>query len=254
MNKTSALPEFQRYQFAFTAHIRDPKAHPRPAGVEARRMNIYNGLLYNNIEGFLLSCFPVLRQVLGARKWARLVRAFFSVHRSHTPYFRQIPGRIHPVPAERMDRIRGTCRPICWRWRITNGSSWCSRYRPAARTARSTRRRPARRRAAVESGAGQPALRLAGAPHRAAPQGAAGRNASAGVPRRRGHRSVQRDQCVYRASADAAGTGHADRPRRAGEIAAESRHPDPALILQAGGALLDDLRARGAILGAARPA
>lgn len=32
-------------------------------------------------------------------------------------------------------------------------------------------------------------------------------------------------------------------------VAAENRHPDPAMILQAGNALLDDLRARGAILG-----
>ena len=85
------LPEFQRFQYAFTAHIRDPKVHPRPPGVEARRMKIYNALLYNNTEGFLLSCFPVLRRVLGKQKWARLVRAFFSTHRSHTPYFRQIP-------------------------------------------------------------------------------------------------------------------------------------------------------------------
>jgi len=54
-------------------------------------MKIYTELLYNNIEGFLLACFPVLRKVLGARKWAALVRAFFSTHRSHTPYFRQIP-------------------------------------------------------------------------------------------------------------------------------------------------------------------
>ncbi|MDP3123869.1 MAG: DUF2063 domain-containing protein, partial [Thiobacillus sp.] len=38
------------------------------------------------------------------------------------------------------------------------------------------------------------------------------------------------------------------------QIADESRHPDPALVVQAGGALLDDLRTRGAILGAARPA
>lgn len=86
-----SLPEFQQFQYAFAAHIRDPKAHPRPRGIEARRMNIYNALLYNNTEGFLLSCFPVLRQVLGKQKWAQLVRAFFSIHRCHTPYFRQIP-------------------------------------------------------------------------------------------------------------------------------------------------------------------
>ncbi len=86
-----SLPEFQRFQYAFTAHIRNPKIHPRPPGIEARRMAIYNELLYNNTEGFLLSCYPVLRRILGKQKWARLVRAFFSTHRSHTPYFRQIP-------------------------------------------------------------------------------------------------------------------------------------------------------------------
>ena len=85
------LPEFQQFQYAFAAHIRDPKAHPRPQGIEARRMNIYNELLYNNTEGFLLSCYPVLCKVLGKQRWARLVRAFFSTHRCHTPYFRQIP-------------------------------------------------------------------------------------------------------------------------------------------------------------------
>jgi len=91
MSKPSALPEFQRYQLAFAAHIRDPEAHPRPAGVDARRMKLYNELLYNNVEAFLLACFPVLRQMLGTRKWTKLVRAFFSTHRSHTFYFRQIP-------------------------------------------------------------------------------------------------------------------------------------------------------------------
>ncbi len=91
MSEPSALPEFQRYQLAFAAHIRDPQAHPRPAGVAARRMKVYNAILFNNVESFLLSCFPVLRQVLGTRKWTRLVRAFFSTHRSRTPYFRQIP-------------------------------------------------------------------------------------------------------------------------------------------------------------------
>lgn len=84
-------PLFQAYQHAFTAHIRDPKNARRPQGASARRMNVYAELLYNNIESFLLACFPVLRKVLGKRKWNRLVRDFFALHRSHTPYFRQIP-------------------------------------------------------------------------------------------------------------------------------------------------------------------
>jgi hypothetical protein len=54
-------------------------------------MRIYNELLFNNLEGFLLACFPVSRKVLGARRWRRLVRAFFAGHRCRTPFFRQIP-------------------------------------------------------------------------------------------------------------------------------------------------------------------
>ena len=83
--------DFQRFQQAFTAHIRDPKRNPRPAGVPVRRMRVYNQLLLNNLDGFLLACFPVLRQILGTRKWNRLVRAFFSEHACQTPIFRQIP-------------------------------------------------------------------------------------------------------------------------------------------------------------------
>ncbi|MGH8726574.1 MAG: HvfC family RiPP maturation protein [Burkholderiales bacterium] len=84
-------PNFQRYQFEFTRHIRDPKKHPAPAGVAARRMKIYDELLYNNVENFLLACFPVCRKVLSRRKWDEIVREFFAFHRCRTPLFRQIP-------------------------------------------------------------------------------------------------------------------------------------------------------------------
>ncbi|MFH1495020.1 MAG: putative DNA-binding domain-containing protein [Pseudomonadota bacterium] len=85
------IPAFQRYQYDFAAHIRNPKAHPRPQGVPVKRMKVYSELLYNNLEGFLLACFPVLRKVLGQRRWGRLVRDFFADHSCHTPIFRQIP-------------------------------------------------------------------------------------------------------------------------------------------------------------------
>lgn len=83
--------EFQKYQRAFTAHIRDPRHVARPKGVPARRMKVYSGLLYNNMEGFLLGCFPVCRRILGKRRWDRLVRDFFRDHVCHTPFFRRIP-------------------------------------------------------------------------------------------------------------------------------------------------------------------
>jgi len=84
-------PAFQSFQYAFTAHVRDPQTHPRPKGVPARRMRVYNELLFNNLESFLLACFPVSRKLLGARRWRKLVRAFFAEHRCRSPFFRQIP-------------------------------------------------------------------------------------------------------------------------------------------------------------------
>lgn len=102
------LPSFQRFQFDFGRHVRDPGRAPLPAGVPRRRMAAYSELLYNNIEGFLLACFPVCRTLLGERRWSRLVRAFFRDWRCHTPYFREIPrefvrwlleGEPPPLPA-----------------------------------------------------------------------------------------------------------------------------------------------------------
>lgn len=102
MSAKSVLPLFQQYQYAFASHIRNPQMNKRPRGVEARRMKVYNELLFNNLEGFLLACFPVLRQVLGKRKWTRLVRDFFTLHRCHTPFFRQIPDEfVHYLKNER---------------------------------------------------------------------------------------------------------------------------------------------------------
>jgi len=83
--------EFQSYQREFAAHIRDPRGAGRPKGVPARRMKVYNELIYNNLEGFLLACFPICRKILGKRRWGRLMRPFFRDHACHTPYFRQIP-------------------------------------------------------------------------------------------------------------------------------------------------------------------
>lgn len=84
-------PEFQRFQFAFARHVRDPRGAPRPAGVPARRMGLYNELLFNNIENSLNACFPVSRALLGTRRWPRLARAFFRDWRCQTPHYREIP-------------------------------------------------------------------------------------------------------------------------------------------------------------------
>jgi hypothetical protein len=82
---------FQRFQAEMGRHLRDPRRQPRPAATPARRMAVYRELLYNNLEGFLLACFPITRRILGDRRWPALVRAFFREARCQTPYFREIP-------------------------------------------------------------------------------------------------------------------------------------------------------------------
>lgn len=252
MKPSPALPEFQRYQLAFAAHIRDPKAHPRPAGVEARRMKIYNALLYNNVEGFLLACFPVLRQVLGTRKWAKLVRAFFSTHRSRTPYFRQIPDEFVQFLQNEWSPPDGYPPYLL----ALAHYEWIELVLSVSN--RSVDR-------AVDAAGnllnGVPLLnpvlanlRYDWPVHRIA-------------PRRKVH-PAETYLLVFRDAADQVAfseinaftarlltllePGSLSGRAALEKIAAESRHPDPGLILQAGGALLEDLRARGAILGTAQ--
>jgi len=85
------LPEFQRQQYAFAAHIRDPENHPAPAGIEDRRMAIYRDLFFNNVSQLLAKTFPVLHKILGADAWRILMRDYFSIHRAHTPLFLEMP-------------------------------------------------------------------------------------------------------------------------------------------------------------------
>jgi len=251
MPKSQPLPEFQRYQYAFTAHIRDPKAHPRPAGITAQRMKVYSDLLYRNIEGFLLACFPVLRQVLGVRKWSALVRAFFCTHHSHTPYFRQIPD-------EFIQFLQNEWTPSAAYPPFTLALA----HYEWIELVLSVSNRSAER--AVDPAgdllSGVPVLnpvlanlRYDWPLHRIAP--------------RRKTQPLETHLLVFRDAADQIQfseinaftarlltllePGNLSGRAALEQVADESRHPDRALLVQAGGALLEDLRTRGAILGSA---
>lgn len=84
------LPDFTQQQYQFTAHIRDPENSPLPEGVENRRMAIYRDLLFNNINSFLESSFPVIRSLYSDDNWTKLARSFFATHKSKSPYFLEI--------------------------------------------------------------------------------------------------------------------------------------------------------------------
>ncbi|MBU1190149.1 MAG: putative DNA-binding domain-containing protein [Gammaproteobacteria bacterium] len=92
MNRSPDNRDFRAFQADFAARIRDPRGQPRPQGVPARRMRVYENLLFNNLEGFLLACFPITRKILGVRAWRKTVRQFFTEYRCHSPLFRDIPG------------------------------------------------------------------------------------------------------------------------------------------------------------------
>jgi uncharacterized protein len=83
--------DFQHYQIAFTAHIRDPKSNPKPAMVNNGRMAIYREIVFNNLVSSVSACFPVCKSISGQRAWQKLVRRFFTEHQATTPLFREIP-------------------------------------------------------------------------------------------------------------------------------------------------------------------
>ena len=87
----NGLPAFQQFQRDFGLHLRDPRAVARPDGVSARRAKAYRELLFNNVCGVIDACFPVCREVLGARRWGRLQRNFFAEWRSQSPLFCDLP-------------------------------------------------------------------------------------------------------------------------------------------------------------------
>jgi hypothetical protein len=91
MQSKAESPRFQQIQYAFTAHIRDPKVNPRPENIEARRMKIYSELFYNNVEDFMASTYPVLRNLYTDEKWHALIRDYFSRHHASTPLFHEMP-------------------------------------------------------------------------------------------------------------------------------------------------------------------
>ncbi len=84
------VPGFQKKQYEFAAHIRDPEHVAAPAAIEDRRMAIYRELFFNNLNKLLGGTFPVLKKIYKEAGWKRLVREFMVHHQAQTPYFLEI--------------------------------------------------------------------------------------------------------------------------------------------------------------------
>ena len=77
-------------QFSLTDYLRNPEAVAAPQGVEQRRLNVYQELIFNNIEDFLSSGFPVLRSLVAKEDWLAIARMFIANYRAQSPYFLEI--------------------------------------------------------------------------------------------------------------------------------------------------------------------
>ncbi len=84
------MKSFQQTQLELARYLRSPEQAPAPAQVETRRLHIYRDLIYNNIENFIATVFPITRSLLTDDDWYRLVRGFIQSHYCQTPYFLQI--------------------------------------------------------------------------------------------------------------------------------------------------------------------
>lgn len=82
---------FQQFQHEFGRYLRNPHHVARPVGVPERRAGIYRELVFNNLCGFVDTCFPVCRSLLGDSRWRRLCRTFQRDWPLQSPWFRDIP-------------------------------------------------------------------------------------------------------------------------------------------------------------------
>ena len=85
------LESWQTFQADFGRYLRDPVNETLPTGVIPRRAQIYEDLLFNNICGFLNSCFPICKSIMGQDSWSELSHSFFRDWRCHSPRFNDIP-------------------------------------------------------------------------------------------------------------------------------------------------------------------
>jgi hypothetical protein len=79
------LEDFIAKQIHFTANLREPDRYPMPADVNPQAMVLYQHLIYQNIDYLLKQAFPVLCSTQSIRAWEELVRDFISKHKCKRP-------------------------------------------------------------------------------------------------------------------------------------------------------------------------
>ena len=81
----------RNFQLSLGRYLRDPGTQRLPEGIEPRRARVYEELLFNNVRGFINTCFPVCKSLTDDGQWQSLIRRFFREWRATSPYFYDIP-------------------------------------------------------------------------------------------------------------------------------------------------------------------
>jgi hypothetical protein len=110
------LESWQVFQLEFGRYLRDPAQGRLPEGVIARRAKIYEDLLFNNVCGFLNSCFPVCQKLITPEQWQHLSRSFYRDWRCHSPRFNDIPKEFLEFLAS--EQAPGL--PYPWFWQLAH--------------------------------------------------------------------------------------------------------------------------------------
>lgn len=115
--QAETLPDAQA---AFAARLRRPRSQPCPAGLTARRVDLYARLVRANVDEALLGAFPRLRGVLSTRRWSQLVRRFVAEHGCQAPFFRDVGGEFVAFlqgPSQPLaDRAEALCALAHFEW------------------------------------------------------------------------------------------------------------------------------------------
>jgi hypothetical protein len=83
--------DFIAKQLQFTANLREPDRYPMPADTHAQGMKIYQHIIYQNMYQTLSKAFPVLRSTQSDQAWEELIKDFIAKHKCKRPTQDEIP-------------------------------------------------------------------------------------------------------------------------------------------------------------------
>lgn len=89
------MPDHPAYfinkQLQFTANLREPNRFPMPTDVDPKRMLLYQHLIFFNIQQALSQAFPVLKSMFQIEAWEKIISDFLATHKAKRPTHHDIP-------------------------------------------------------------------------------------------------------------------------------------------------------------------